>query len=78
MKNVKVSLLALHFPNNHTEAITCVPQIFTYVVVEKGMEIEQRRTKVSFGKAMIQELECCSWQKGMSQDEAMLIELGYA
>ena len=27
-------------PKSRTEAITCVPQIVTYVVVEKGMEHE--------------------------------------
>ena len=37
-------LLALHLPKSHIEAITCVPQIVTYTVREKGMEYkgEQR------------------------------------
>jgi len=48
---------------SNTEAITCLPQIITCIVVKKGME-----HKVSFGRAMMQALECCSWQKGKSQD----------
>jgi len=34
----EVLLLALHFPKSSTEAITWVPQVITYLVVEKGME----------------------------------------
>ena len=32
----------------------------------------QKRTKVSFGGTMLQALSCCSWQKGMSRDDATL------
>jgi len=35
---MKYPLLALHLPKSHTEAITRVLQIVTYVVREKGME----------------------------------------
>ena len=31
-------MLALHLPKSHTKVITCIPQIITYVVREKGME----------------------------------------
>ena len=31
-------LLALHLPKSCTKAVTRVPQIITYVAVEKGME----------------------------------------
>ena len=34
----KASLLALHLPKSHNEAITCVPQIVTYAAVEIAME----------------------------------------
>ena len=42
--NVEASLLVLHLPKSHTEAITCILQIVTYAVREKGMEYkgEQR------------------------------------
>jgi len=41
---VHAPLLALHLPKSCNKAITCVPQIVTYVVREKGMEYkgEQR------------------------------------
>jgi len=34
---------------------------------------EQRNTVVSFSRAIMQASDCCSRQKGTSQDEAMLI-----
>ena len=34
----EVPLLAQHLLKFYTEAITLVPQIFTYMAVEKGME----------------------------------------
>ena len=48
-------LLVLHLSKSSTEAITCIPQIVTYLVVEKGMEHKgaQRRTKVSIGITII-------------------------
>ena len=38
-----VPLLALHLPKSHTEAITRVLQIVTYVVREKGMEYKGKQ-----------------------------------
>ena len=35
---LQAPLLALHLHKSHTEAITRVPQIVTYMVREKGME----------------------------------------
>ena len=40
---LQAPLLALHLPKSHTEAITRVPQIVTYVVREKGMEYEGKQ-----------------------------------
>ena len=51
---LEAPLLALHLPKSRTKAITRVPQFATYVVREKGM---QMRTKVSFGRTMMQTLE---------------------
>ena len=48
-------------------AITCAPQIIPYAVTDKGM-----RTKVSFGRTMMQAWSCCGWQKGTSLDKARL------
>ena len=39
-------LLALHLPWSHTEAITYVLQIVTYVLVEKGMELTGEHGKL--------------------------------
>jgi len=46
-----------------------MPQIVTYVVVEKGM----RRTKVSFDKTMMQALELLRLAKSTSLDNVTLI-----
>ena len=40
---LQVPLLALHLPKSHTEAITRIPQIVTYVVREKGMEYKREQ-----------------------------------
>ena len=40
---LQAPLLALHLPKSHTEAITRVPQIVTYVVREKGMEYKREQ-----------------------------------
>ena len=34
---------------------------------------KQRKTKLSFGRTMMQTLELLGWQKGMSRDKVMLI-----
>ena len=34
----KQRIASLHLPKSHTEAITHVPQIINYAVLEKGME----------------------------------------
>ena len=41
----EASLLALHSPKSHTEAIMCVLQVVTFVEKEKKNGV-QRRTKV--------------------------------
>jgi len=39
-------LLALHLPKFYTEAITHVPQTFTYAIVEKGLEHKEEQGKL--------------------------------
>jgi len=57
-------LLALQ---SHTEAIMHLPQIVTYAAGEKGI---QRRTKLSFGRTMMQAMELLRLAK--RPDEATL------
>ena len=52
-----------------TEAITCLLQIITLRGCEERMG-DQRGTKVA---PWCKHCSCCSWWKGTSQDEAMLI-----
>ena len=40
---LEMSLPALQLPKSCTEAIMCIPQIVTYVAVEKGMEHKQEQ-----------------------------------
>ena len=48
--------LALHLPKSHTEATNCMTQIVTFVVKEENNGA-QRRTRISFGRTMMQALK---------------------
>jgi len=69
---LQAPLLALHLPKSHTEAITRVPQIVTYVVREKGMEYKREQRW-----AMMQALELLRLAKrhisGWSESVAIAI-----
>ena len=52
MDNVRSSLASIALTKSRTEALTCMLQIITCVVMEKGME-SQRKTKISFGRTII-------------------------
>jgi len=50
-------LLALHLSKSHTEAITRVLQIVTYIRSKGERNGIQRRTKLSFSRTMMQAME---------------------
>jgi len=68
---LQTPLLALHLPKSHTGAITCVPQIITNAIWEKGMEYKGEQ-KVSFGRTMMQAMELLRLAKSTSPDKATL------
>ena len=46
-------LLALHLPWSHTEAIMRIPQIVTYMAVEKVMELKGKRDEATLNSEEI-------------------------
>ena len=68
---LQAPLLALHLHKSHTEAITRVPQIVTYMVREKGMEYKGEQWW-ALVELWCKQWNCCGWRKGTSPDEATL------
>ena len=61
-------MLALHLLKSHTKAIRHVPQIITYVTVEKKI-----KNKGNLFTTMIQTLKLLQLAKGTTRDKATLI-----